>query len=170
MSGKNIPVTRGVARLSPPSMVGRGGTILSVSNDTVGNLPGHLELNSTNACEVTRKRSLDKGVQFNNPSSDVGLDINLIIEPIQAEECGDRDIPASKRRVISTSRQKESEVSKPSQSDFDKQVHTLVNGITGIVEGTIRLAAIPPLPALLELDEMSLDECGRALKAGDLSE
>ena len=61
-------------------------------------------------------------------------------------------------------------MSKPSQSDSDKQVHTLVNGITGNVQGTIRLAAIPPLPALLELDEMSLDECGRALKAGDLSE
>ena len=49
-------------------------------------------------------------------------------------------------------------------------MHTLVNGITGNVQGTIRLAAIPPLPALLELDEMSLDECSRALKAGDLSE
>ena len=61
-------------------------------------------------------------------------------------------------------------MSKPSQSDSDEQVHTLVNGITGNVEGTIRLAVIPPLPALLELDEMSLDECGRALKAGDLSE
>ena len=45
-----------------------------------------------------------------------------------------------------------------------------MNGITGNFEGTIRLAAIPPLPALLELDKMSLDECGRALKAGDLSE
>ena len=133
-------------------------------------MPGHLELNSTNACEVTRKRSLDKGVQFNNPSSDVGLDIKLIIEPVQAEECRDRDVPASKRRVISTSQQEEHEVSKPSQSDSDEQVHTLVNGITGNVQGTIRLAGIPPLPALLELDVMSLDECGRALKAGDLSE
>ena len=92
-------------------MVGRCGTILSFSNDTVGNLPGHLELNSTNACEVTRKRSLDKGVKFNNPSSDVGLNINLIIEPIQAEECRDRDVPASQRRVLSTSRQEELEVS-----------------------------------------------------------
>ena len=45
-----------------------------------------------------------------------------------------------------------------------------MNGIIGNFEGTIRLAAIPPLPALLELDEMSLDECDRALKAGHLSE
>ena len=61
-------------------------------------------------------------------------------------------------------------MSKPSQSHSDEQVHTLVDGITGNVEGTIRLAAIPLLPAHLELDEMSLDECGRALRAGDLSE
>ena len=81
-----------MARLSPPSIVGR-----SVSKGTVGYLPGHLELSSTNACEVTRKRSLDKGVQFNNPSSDVGLDIKLKIEPVQAEEYRDRDVPASKR-------------------------------------------------------------------------
>ena len=107
-----------MARLSPPSVVGRGGTILSVSNDTVGNLPGHLGLNTSNAREVTRKRSLDKRVKLNDPSSDVGLDFNLIIEPIQAEVCRDRNITASKRRLISTSRQEEHEVSKPSQRRY----------------------------------------------------
>ena len=59
---------------------------------------------------------------------------------------------------------------KPSQSDTDKQVYTLVNGTTGNAEGKIRLAAIPSLPALLELDEMSFNACGLAIKTGDLSE
>ena len=43
-----------MARLSPPSVVGRGGTILSVSNDTVGDSPGHFGFNNTNARDVTR--------------------------------------------------------------------------------------------------------------------
>ena len=47
-----------------------------------------------------------------------------------------------------------------------EQVHTLVNGLTGNIEGEVSLAAIPSLHAFLELDEMSNDECGRALKAG----
>ena len=34
----------------------------------------------------------------------------------------------------------------------------------------ISLRAIPSLPALFALDEMSVDERGRALKAGDFSE
>ena len=37
--GCNIPEIRGVACLSPPSMVGRGGIILSVSSDTVDGSP-----------------------------------------------------------------------------------------------------------------------------------
>ena len=45
-----------------------------------------------------------------------------------------------------------------------------MNGITGNIEGTVRLANIPSLPPHLELDEMSIDECGRALQAGDLFE
>ena len=58
-------------RLSPPSVVGRGGAILSVSNDTVGDSPRHFGLNPTTARDVTRKRSLDKEVWSVNTSSDV---------------------------------------------------------------------------------------------------
>ena len=66
-----------MVRLSPPSVVGRGGTILSVSNDTVSDPPGHFGFNHTNARDVTRKRSLDKEVKAINSSSDVKLDLNL---------------------------------------------------------------------------------------------
>ena len=80
------------------------------------------------------------------------------------------NIPAYKRHIISTPRKKEREASIPLQSDTGKHLHTLVNGITGNIEGKVSLAAIPSLHALLKLEEMSIDECGRALKAGDLSE
>ena len=94
-----------MARLSPPSVVGRGGTILSVNSDTIGSSPGHFGSNPPNARETTRKRSLNKEVELPNSLSDVKLDTMSGIEPIQAGKPGDVNDPASKRRIVSTSRQ-----------------------------------------------------------------
>ena len=94
-----------MARLSPPSVVGRGGTILSVNSDTVCDSPGHFGSNPTNARDVTRKRSLDKEVKMNYPSSDVGLNMKSNIEPIQAEKFWNVNVPVTKRHIISTPRQ-----------------------------------------------------------------
>ena len=57
-----------------------------------------------------------------------------------------------------------------SRGDASKQLHTLINGVMGNVDGEIGLAALPSLGALLELDEMSMDEFHQAVKTGDLSE
>ena len=42
--------------------------------------------------------------------------------------------------------------------------------MTGNVDGHVSLVAVSSLSALLELDEMSFDEFGQSLQAGDLSD
>ena len=68
---------------------------------------------------------------------------------------------------MATARRKASAMS---QDGIDERFYTLVNGVTGSVDGSTSLAAIPSLSALLELEEMSFDEFGQSLKSGDLYE
>ena len=49
-------------------------------------------------------------------------------------------------------------------------MHSLVNGVTGVVDDEAGLAALPSLDAQLELDEMPMDEFHQALKTDELSE
>ena len=82
-----------MARLSPPSRVGRVGTILSVSSDTVGDSPGRFGSKPTNARDMKRKHSTNKEVKSINSSSNVGLDIDSSIEPIQAQKRWGQECP-----------------------------------------------------------------------------
>ncbi|KAG2979578.1 hypothetical protein PC121_g21959 [Phytophthora cactorum] len=78
-----------------------------------------------------------------------------------------------RRRASVTSRTSD-EVSNVTSSeaprDCSEKLYTLVNGVTGGVDGDISLDSLPTMNALLELDEMSIAEFGEALKAGDLAE
>ncbi|GMF53017.1 unnamed protein product [Phytophthora fragariaefolia] len=49
-------------------------------------------------------------------------------------------------------------------------LYTLVNRVTGDVDGDVNLGAVPTLAALLELDEMSFAAFGEALQTGELVE
>ena len=58
------------------------------------------------------------------------------------------------------------QASEQSHSDNSDTLHTLVNGVTGQVEGNVSLETLPSLDALCELNEMSGGEFSQALKAG----
>ena len=51
----------------------------------------------------------------------------------------------------------------------NNKLYTIVNGVTGHVDGSIILEAFPYLDALFELDEIYDGELSQALEAGDLS-
>ena len=54
--------------------------------------------------------------------------------------------------------------------DVSEQLYTLVNGVTGGVDGKVSLATFPLLGARYEIDEISMDTFQQALKADELYE
>ncbi|KAG3197541.1 hypothetical protein PC128_g6731 [Phytophthora cactorum] len=78
------------------------------------------------------------------------------------------------RRRTSVTSRTSNEVSNLTSSetphDCSEHLYTLVNGVTGGVDGDISLDSLPAVNALLELDEMSITEFVEALKVGDLAE
>ncbi|KAG3063009.1 hypothetical protein PI125_g24426 [Phytophthora idaei] len=79
-----------------------------------------------------------------------------------------------RRRRASVTLRTSDEVSNVTSSeaprDCTEQLYTLVNEVTGRVDGDISLDSLPAVNALLELNEMSIAEFGEALKTGGLAE
>ena len=145
----------------------------------VGLAPRHPGLNTDDVCGVARN-PLGDLFELSNSSPDVGNDISSRIEQIKDDSIstlGNSNVPTSRRCKVSKKRRKcrrratlRCKASVISPSDNSEMLYTLVNGLTGDVDGNISLEAVPAGDALLELDEMSVDEFSQALKAGDLTE
>ncbi|GMF23279.1 unnamed protein product [Phytophthora fragariaefolia] len=80
-----------------------------------------------------------------------------------------RKMLAARRMASEMSRDVKGVVSGTALHDSER-LYTLINGVTGEVDGDVNLGAVPALAALLELDEMSFDDFGEALQAGELAE
>ena len=180
----------GVAPISPPSMAGRGGTILSIRSDTIGNLPGHLSMTGRGGTILSissdtigdlpgHSSMAGRGsttLSISNDTIDDSLGHFKSNPPNTSEVTHTRSVGEASELHNSSSnvkfdtgsalepRRAGQNMSIPSQGDTSKQLHTLINGETGHIKGKIRLAPLSSLQALLELDEMSFNEFDRTLR------
>ncbi|GMF22950.1 unnamed protein product [Phytophthora fragariaefolia] len=133
---------------------------------------------------------LSGGCGQSNTSLSVGRDTEarLVLEEVRTPEgTADPHTTVSRVRTTSSKRRRRrktldasrmvSEISRDVNGVVSgtalhdsEQLYILVNEGTGDVDGDVNLGAVPTLAALLELDEMSFDESGEALQAGELAE
>ena len=113
---------------------------------------------------MVRVKSLGGVFELRNTSPDVAQDMSSSIERAKiTSNYRDPTVPAFEKRTESTIRQSrrqeaadERPTSETSHSgNSNNTLYTLVNGVTGHVDGNIRLATLPSMNALFKLDEMS---------------
>ena len=167
----------GVTRKNSPSAVGREGTTLNVGNDIVGETPSSSGLGPYNVSVVALLNPLGEVFELRNTSPDVDQNISSRIErTTTSSNHGDTIVLTPERCKVSSNRRPGRQVATvkrqapvQSHSDNSDTLYTLVNGVTGQVEGNVSLETLQSLDDLCELDEMSDGEFSQVLKAGDLS-
>ena len=146
-----------VAREISQSEGGRDGTLLNVGKDIVGKQPKHSGQGPLDASEVVCLNPLFEVFELHNSPEDVAQDMSSRIERAKTtSNFRDPTVPTFEKRNESTSRQSRRQVtadqrptSETSHSDnSNNTLYTLVNGVTGRVDGNIRLATLPSMNAL----------------------
>ena len=169
--GYNFYDVSGVARDIPPIEGVRNGTSLNVGITIVGKMPKHFGLGPHNAREVVLNNLLGEVLEDSNLLPDGGQDMSSRTECAKENSNhGDLLVPAFKRREYSLTKQYRCRVatakrqtSRTSHSDnSNNTLHTLVNGVTGQVDGNFSLKTLPSLDALFKIDEMSDGEFSQA--------
>ena len=161
----------------PQNDVGCKCDSLNVGHDIVGDMPRHSGLCPTNARGVARKSPQNDALELSSSSSDVNRNIGSCIEQsTSSSNAGNIIVPTSKRRKDTKKRSKRRVATVKclthtnSNSDDNEILYTLVNGVTGQLNGKVSLETLPPMDTLCELDEMSDGDFSQALKSGELSE
>uniref|UniRef100_A0AAV1V4N1 Uncharacterized protein n=1 Tax=Peronospora matthiolae TaxID=2874970 RepID=A0AAV1V4N1_9STRA len=156
--GTTLNAGNSVVGDTPYSVGGRKGTTPNVSSDTVGDTPYSVDGREGTTPNVGQDKS--SRVERTMVGSNNGNNIVLTPKGCKVSK------RQSRRRVAAVKRQASSQ----SHSEISNTLYSLVNGVTGHVNGSVFLETIPSLDALCELDEMSDGEFSQALKAGELSE
>ncbi|GMG18399.1 unnamed protein product [Phytophthora fragariaefolia] len=179
---------RGVAR-HWPILAPLQAASLHAHEGMVGSEPRHQVCRPYDACGVAQN-PLSGGCGQSSTSLSVGRDTEApseLEEVMTPEGAAGAHTKASRRRTTSVKRRRRrkmlaarrmaSEMSRDVNGVVSgtalhnsEQLYTLVNGVTGDVDGDVNLGTVPTLAALLELDEMSFDDFGEALQAGELAE
>ena len=140
-----------VSRENAPSAVGREGTTLNVGNDIVVETPLSSGLGLYDVSGVALLNPLGEVFELRNTSPDVDQNISSRIErTTSSSNHGDTIVPTPEGCKVSLKRRPGCQVltvkrqaSEQLHSDNSDTLYTLVNGVTGQVEGNTSLETLP---------------------------
>lgn len=140
-----------MVRIYRQSRIVRDSITLNVNSDIVGEIPGHTGIYPLNARGMARLNPLDEECELRNPSSNVGQNISSRLEPSTlSDKPGEPIVSTSMRCNISSKRRHRRQVatvkrqtSMSVHSDDCNTLFTLVLGVSGLVDGSVRLDVFP---------------------------